>query len=694
MAQWNAALLEHEMTGVEMSSPDLEGEAHKADLMISSAIKRAPTGKLHVVLLSPEQCQMNDERLADSITPLLQANQCTVSHSSWDAEQFKMDAVYLILDPVMRPILHNISDEKSKQIRNMATRCNKSFWALLPGYGDKSTSYEPGLVTGFTRTARSENESLKLVTLNASCSLAADTEKLANLVSSVLLHTFGVTSDSRSSSDVEFEVRDGKIMIPRLVAHPPTNMILDPPSRMAYAQDSPFHGPDPPLRLQVMSPGLLESLRFVDDCRIKEPLGDNEIELSTAACGVNFKDVFIALGQMPADTPMAGECAGTVTAVAPQLRATFAIGDRVCALGATPYASRSRVSGMCAFPIPDDMSFEVGASVPVVFVTAYHSIVNVARLQASQTILIHAASGGVGQAAIMIAQNVGAEIFATVGSSKKREQIKKLYGIPDTHIFSSRTSNFQKAIMRITQKKGVNVALNSVSGQRLLDTWQCISLFGIFVEIGKRDIYRNNQIPLQPFDKNITFTSVDLTLVVRHQPELISSLLSRVFEMFKRGHLRPVSPITAFPISDIQRAFRMVQAGSHIGKLVLEAQKHSLVKSICPKPDLVELDHCGTYVIAGGLGALGLALCDFMARRGAGNLLILSRHSPDDKAQRLFDSLKKRGTDVTHMSCDITQKSQIENAAYNSRERLPPVKGIIQAAMVLKVRFCCHHITL
>ena len=685
VAQWDSAFLKHELTGVEMSAPDFTGQAHKADLMITGATVKNSPDALQVIILHSTPDIANEEILAQSILDRLQASDCTVVCSSWQNERFETDAVYLVMDRISEPLLVDVATDRFRHITKMMTRCSNAFWVVLPGNKGLPVTYEAGLVTGLSRTARSENESLKLVTLDASCSLSASGEQLTDVITNVLLHTFGAAAGNSFSSDVEFEFKDDEIRIPRLIAHAPTNMILDPDSRKSLTKDTLIQDWDRPLKLQIMSPGVLQSLRFVDDSKVKEAIGDDDLEINAEAYGVNFKDVFIALGQMPADTPMAGECVGTVTAVGPNMLESFSLGDRVCALGSTPYASRPRVSGFCAARIPNDMSSAIGASVPVVFVTAYHCIVNVARLQAKQTILIHAASGGVGQAAIIIAQYIGAEIFATVGSSDKREKIQELYHIPATHIFSSRTSSFKKSIMRITRGTGVNAVLNSASGQILLDTWDCMSTFGVFVEIGKRDIYRNNHIPLHPFDKNVTFASVDLTLIARHQPTLIRSILSKVLELLKNGDLRPISPITALPICDVEGAFRMIQNGSHIGKLILEAPPGSLVKSIPTKPDPVKLDHCGTYVIAGGLGALGLQLCDFLARRGAGSIVILSRRSRDEKAQILFESLKKRGSVITHLACDISKLDEMEKAALNIRKNLPPVKGVFQAAMVLNV---------
>jgi len=165
-------------------------------------------------------------------------------------------------------------------------------------------------------------------------------------------------------------------------------------------ESGPFQQLDRPLKLEVETPGLLSSLRFVDDEVPSKPLGPFDLELEAKAHGINFKDVFIAMGQMVPGVTMVGECAGIVRKVGSGITDKFSIGDRVCGIGAEPFSSHPRIDGNFSYQIPASMSYAVGASIPVIFCTAYYSIVEVARLQRGQTILIHAGSGGVGQAAI------------------------------------------------------------------------------------------------------------------------------------------------------------------------------------------------------------------------------------------------------------------------------------------------------
>jgi len=214
---------------------------------------------------------------------------------------------------------------------------------------------------------------------------------------------------------------------------------------------------------------------FQDDKSKETPLEDDKVEIEVKACGVNFKDVFIALGQMRSTDQMVGECSGIISSVGANLNHRFRVGDRVWSLVATPYANFARSLGCTVYKIPDSMSFLTAASIPVVFTTAYYSLVNVAKLKKGQTVLIHAASGGVGQAALMIAKSIGAEIIATVGSLSKAEMLMERYNIAKSHIFSSRSLNFSSGIRRLTNGGGVDVVLNSLAGEAMQESWHCVA---------------------------------------------------------------------------------------------------------------------------------------------------------------------------------------------------------------------------
>jgi len=256
----------------------------------------------------------------------------------------------------------------------------------------------------------------------------------------------------------------------------------------------------------------------------------------------------------------------------------------------------------------------------------------------------------------------------TVGSTAKRDLVVTKHKVFATHIFSSRALNFRKGIMRLTKGQGVDVILNSLSGELLQDTWACIARFGTFIEIGKSDIYRKGQISMEPFDRHVSFVSVGLTRVSHEKSEIARTLLAKILQLFDQGIFRAVEPVTVMPMTDIEGAFRKIQSRSHVGKLVLEAGKDTMVKATLSPLKLTHLDPNGTYVVAGGLGSLGRPICRFIANRGAKNVLILSRRSLDAEARTFLQGeVESLGTRVMVLQCDITDSRQVTDAVLRCR---------------------------
>jgi NADPH:quinone reductase-like Zn-dependent oxidoreductase len=228
------------------------------------------------------------------------------------------------------------------------------------------------------------------------------------------------------------------------------------------------------------------------------------------------------------------------------------------------------------------MSFATAASLPFVYVTVYYGLIYLAHLCSGESVLIHAAAGGVGQAAIQIAKMIGAEIFVTVSTKEKKEHLTTTYGIPEDHIFASRDLTFASGVMRVTGGRGVDVVLNSLAGDALKATWRCIAPFGRFVEMGRKDIEANGRLDMAPFIKNVTFASVDVTFIFKQNRKLGAELFSEVMKFIRTGSVKEVSPVIVYPFSHIEDSFRLMQTGKHIGKIVLEPRGADLVQVDIP----------------------------------------------------------------------------------------------------------------
>ena len=383
-----------------------------------------------------------------------------------------------------------------------------------------------------------------------------------------LLHNEG------EDDETEYMEKDGKLHISRLVEAPYLNKAVGAKTKRQSPQQQNFRSDTTrSLRLTMASPGLLDTFRFEDDVGFQTHLAPDEVEIKVQATGLNFKDVMIALGQL-AGNQFGYECAGTVTRIGSSV--DLRPGDRVLGCVNTGgFSTYARAHETSVARIPAHMSFCAAAALPTAFCTAYYALFTLARIQEGESILIHSGAGGVGQAAIQLSKIVGARIFTTVGTPEKRDFLIKSYGIPKDHIFSSRDVTFSKALKRMTD--GVDVVLNSLSGEGLYESWSCVRPFGRFIELGKADINSSASLSMSPFSQNVTFSSVDLGLVMDKAKPVMAATLKAVMALLEDARISTPQPLHVYKLSELEKAFRSMQSGKHIGKVVVEMDGDSVV---------------------------------------------------------------------------------------------------------------------
>lgn len=391
----------------------------------------------------------------------------------------------------------------------------------------------------------------------------------------------------------------------------------------------------------------------------------------------------VCMGQIP-DSLLGFEAAGIVRRVGENVQ-NIKAGDRVCFIAHGSHRTVHRVRSEYVVSIPDEMSFAEASGVLLVHGTAWYGLVKIAQIKAGQTILIHAAAGGVGQAAVMLARHFGLEIFATVGSDDKRQLIQDLYKIPEDHIFNSRDLSFVKGILRMTNGRGVDVILNSLSGETLRQTWHCIAPFGTFIEIGIKDILGNTRLDMRPFLQDARFAFFNLNRVEKERPDLMSEALNESMAFIRSGATKPVSPLMNFPVSQVEDAFRLMQTGKHRGKLSLTYSSSDVVPIQSRPARSIRLDESSAYILVGGLGGLGRSLAQLFVRLGCKKICFLSRSGgAGEKAQKLLKDLQQQGVETIALGCDVSDAQSVKAAINECSTRLGPVRGVVQCAMVLR----------
>lgn len=503
------------------------------------------------------------------------------------------DRTIVLLDNYEQPILVRPDKDEFEAIKSALTQAETVLW-VSKGGAVECEQPDAGLAVGLLRTLRCEYPAKKYISLDLasdspdSCSHTMEIDSISRILTTILRsgHHSDPAKGGAVDLELEYAVRDGLVHIPRVVEDKAENSLLA--DRSQSTEDTAFFTPDRKIRLGVRTPGLLDSLVFVDDDTVTGPLGPDQVQIKPAAFGLNFRDVMVGMGQLD-ETRMGFECSGTITAIGPEAAAArgLEVGDRVYAFLRGYFANNIRVHHTSVARVPEGMDMETAASIPLVFITAYHALYNMARLRRGESILIHSGTGGVGQAAIMLAQLAKAEVFVTVGTKEKREFVSSRYGIPEDHIFNSRDASFSQAIMKATRGRGVDVVLNSLAGPLLAATWSCIAPFGRFIEIGKRDLEQNSSLEMAPFVRSVTFASLDLITLGELRGDIVADVFVQINALLRAGCISAVAPVTSFSISDAGKAFRTMQAGRHMGKIILVPHEDDIVKVSNPFSSII-----------------------------------------------------------------------------------------------------------
>jgi acyl transferase domain-containing protein/acyl carrier protein len=436
---------------------------------------------------------------------------------------------------------------------------------------------------------------------------------------------------------------------------------------------------DQPFRLEISTPGVLKGLTLRAAARCAPAAGEVEIEVSAA--GLNFRDVMKALGIYPGlpDGPVrfGDECAGKVVAVGAGVE-DFNVGDAVVAIVDHGFASHAIANAHLVWRRPSCLGIEEAAAIPIVFGTASYALHHIGRMSRGERVLIQAASGGVGLAAVQLAKRVGAEIVATAGSEQKRDFLRSL-GVQ--RVTDSRSPNLVSEVLRLTNGEGVDIVLNSLAGDAIPKGISLLRPFGRFLEIGKRDIYQNANLNLGSLRNSLSFTAIDICQRWQQQPILIGNLVREVFEAIECGVLQPL-PMRVFQAGAIEDAFRFMAQANHIGKIVVSMQERDvLIEPPAASETLFRED--GSYLITGGLGALGLSVARWMVGCGARHLILMGRNGPAGAIKEAIDSLKEGGANVMTVKADVADIRRVKQAVAKSKSEMPPLRGVIHAAGIL-----------
>ncbi|HEY3886321.1 MAG TPA: SDR family NAD(P)-dependent oxidoreductase [Vicinamibacterales bacterium] len=423
-------------------------------------------------------------------------------------------------------------------------------------------------------------------------------------------------------------------------------------------------------RLEIGKRGTLDGINLRPDIRVRPRAG--EVEMCVAATGLNFRDVLNALGLYPGDAgPLGLECVGAISALGEGVD-DLHVGEQVVAIAPASFRRYVTTPRNTVVPKPKHVTDVAAATLPIAFLTAMYALRNVAHLQKGERVLVHAAAGGVGLAAIQIARLAGAEVLATTGSSVKREYLQSI-GVD--RVSDSRSTAFVDDV-RGWAPEGVDVVLNSLAGDLIPAGLSLLRDEGRFVEIGKQPKWDADRV--RSINPAVSYTAFDLSEVIRQQPALLQTMLLELMAAIDTRQLSPL-PHRVFPMRRVENAFRHMAQARHIGKVVVSHPP----AAPAARADGPMFRADATYAITGGLGALGLHVAAWAAARGARELCLLGRGEPSDPARAAIARLQSAGAHVTTMRVDVGDRAALATALTCIEEKHPPIRGVFHLAGVL-----------
>lgn len=411
-------------------------------------------------------------------------------------------------------------------------------------------------------------------------------------------------------------------------------------------------------RLEATDPGTLDGLALLDEATATAPLGEGQVRIAMRAAGVNFRDALIALGMYPGAASMGGEGAGVVVETGPGVTG-LAPGDRVMGMIPKAFGPLAVADHRMVTRIPAGWSFAQAASVPIVFLTAYYALVDLAGLRPGQSLLVHSAAGGVGMAAIQLARHLGAEVYATASEDKW-----KAVELSRERLASSRTCDFEKRFLAATGGRGVDVVLNSLAGDFADASLRMLPRGGHFLELGKTDV--RDPVEVADAHPGVSYQAFD---TVEAGPQRIGEMLHELVELFEGGVLEPL-PVTAWDVRQAPEALRHLSQARHVGKLVLTMPP--------------AWDTAGTVLVTGGTGAIGAAVARHLViEHGVRNLVLVSRRGPaSGGAAELVAQLTAHGAEVSLRACDVADRESLGKVLAGIPDE-HPLTAVVHAAGVL-----------
>ncbi|KAG5930610.1 Type I Iterative PKS [Claviceps africana] len=670
---WNRLLLDTGFSGIDVCIQSQLGSDDSTMSIMCSQKVTQPELSASITICGPFMVDGEvafAQKVAEAISDRLGLPVETTPFAEIDAST---NSYYVVIDSPVNSILQNVSREKFETLQSLLVHNQGLLW-VIPEGGMPETK----LIKGMLCSLRIEADNKSLLFVDQLPSTDQGVSGILKLIGTLL------DPNMSRARDQDFVWHDGSIHLPRMRMLKNAKEQLAVEQNISFCQEQDMWNGDRALEMTIDVAGSPDSIYFRRTEALQQQLAVDDIVVKVDAAGVSYRDLDLVLGAIPWASP-GFDGAGEVVKVGGAV-SDLQVGDRVLflSLEGSAFSTYKKIPAWHAAPVPAHMSSSDAASTPLAYSLAVLALIQTARLRKGETVLIHSAAGAVGQACVAVARHIGARIFATAGTSEKRGFLITSLGIAAGDVFSSRTAQFRDGILCATEGKGVDVIVNSLGGERLVDTWAIAARFGRFVQIDKKAALQDNNLPMKAFERNVSFSSIDLRDLHQQRPCEVKEVFEKVSQLMGHGVVVPIQPLTVLPISQFSSALRKLKGGENAGKIVMTLGKdEQVVAESALRPTPVSLKPDATYLIAGGTRGIGLNLAYWLIENGARNIVVLGRSGDSGPAVRKLLE-KHQGSDVIvrAFACDVGSREQL-SAVVRSIKDLPPVRGVIHSALLL-----------
>ncbi|KAI5247676.1 putative polyketide synthase [Aureobasidium subglaciale] len=671
--QWDRLLKDAGFSGVDTSISDRPGVEQMVGIITSTRV--GSQAERNTITVCGPFMDEEEVEYAQSVADMLSKRLGISVEISPVAEiGDAADTSYVFVDSLTDSLVQNVDNEKFEMLKNLLLHNSGLLWVIPEGSTPDAAS-----IKGILRTLRLETDPKNFMVVEG---IPRTEDGFAGILK--LSQTLRDPEVTRTQ-DQDFVWHNGSIHLPRMRQMKEVKEQFAVERGIAFRKSLNIWDGQRALEMTIDTAGSPDSIYFRRTSVLQQALKEDDVVVKVEAAGLTSRDLDFVLGTLPWDAP-GFEGVGEIVAIGSAVN-NLQQGDRVAflTLEGSAFSNYKKVPSSLTCKIPSGVSSTDAASIPLAYTIAVLALQYTARLREGESVLIHAATGAIGQACIVLAQHTGAQIFVTAGSESKRAFLNETFGIPASQIFSSRNTQFRNDILCATDGKGIDVIVNSLTGELMTETWALTAKCGRFVEIGRKNAFQSHLLPMKPFDNNVAFSSIDIRDLYKHRPHEIQDVFADVTKLLQDKVAVPLQPVTVLPISDFSAGLRKIKAGEGSGKIVftLGADDQVVAESdLQPTPLAMRTD--GTYLITGGTRGIGLDLAQLLIDMGARNIVLLGRSGGSSpEVQKLLKKYENSEVRVKALACDVGSLVELQKVVDTIKDELPPVKGVIHSALLL-----------